>query len=64
MGKKLSISETERAQIVVSSKEGYSEREVSAKTAVHTTIANFNYGSYKDLNKSWRPIKTYPEIIC
>ena len=29
-----------------------------SKTAVHTTIALFNnYGSYKDLNKSGKPMK-------
>ena len=64
MGKKSSLSETKRAQIVVLSEEGYSEREISAKmqcskTAVHTALENFNnYGSYKDLKRSGRPKKT------
>ena len=66
MGKKSSLSETKRAQIVVLSEEGYSEREISAKmqcskTAVHTALKNFNnYGSYKDLKRSGRPKKTSP----
>ena len=48
---------------MVLSKEGYSEREISAriycsKTAVHTVSANFNnHVSYKDLNRSGRPMK-------
>ena len=64
MGKKSSLFETKRSQIVVFTKEGYSERKISAKigcskTAVHLAIANFyNYGSYKDLNRSGRPMKT------
>ena len=52
IGKKSSLSETKRSQIVVLRKGGYSERETSAKIccskiAVHTGIANFNnyYGS-------------------
>ena len=66
MGKKLLLSEIERSRIVVLSKEGYSEREISAKirrskAAVHTVIANFNNcGSYKDLNRSGRFMKTSP----
>ena len=58
MGKKLSLSKITMFQIVISSKEGYSEREINAKircskTALHTVTANFNnYGSYKDLNRS------------
>ena len=53
---------------MVLSKEGYSEREISAKirvccskTAVHTALENFNkYGSYKDLNRSGPPKTTSP----
>ena len=46
MGKKSSLSETKMSQIVVLTKEEYSEREISAKiccnnTAVHTATANF-----------------------
>ena len=69
MGKKSSISETKRSQIVVLSKKCHSEREISAKirrskTAVHTAIANFNnYESCKDLNRSGRPMKTSREMI-
>ena len=44
---KSSLSETERAQIVVLSQEGYSKRKISAKmrcnkTAVQTSLKNFN----------------------
>ena len=54
---------------MVLSKESYSEQEISAKfhcskTALHTAFANFNnYGSYKDLNRSGRPIKRYTKMI-
>ena len=62
MGKKSSLSETKSFQTVVFSKEGNTEREISAKmrcskTAMHTEFVNFNnYGSYKDLNRSGRPM--------
>ena len=54
---------------MILSTEGYSElinqcKDCCSETAVHTAIANFNYyGSYKDLNKSGRPMKTSPKMI-
>ena len=69
MGKKLSLSETKRSQSEVSSKKGYLEREISkkihcSKTAVHTAMEDFNnYGSYKDLNRSGRPMKRSHKMI-
>ena len=64
MGKKASLSETQRAQIVILCKEGQSERKISeklnvSKTAVHQTIVKFkNTGLYSDQKRSGRPRKT------
>ena len=52
---------------MVSRNKGYSETAISAKmhcskTVVHIAIANFNnYWSYKDLNRSGKPMKTLPQ---
>lgn len=64
MGKKASLSETQRAQIVILYKEGQSERKISenlgvSKTAVHQAIVKFkNSGLYSDQKRSGRPRKT------
>ena len=63
MGKKSSLFETKKAQIVVLSQKGYSEREVGAamrnsQTAMHTVLESFfNYGRYKDSKRSGMPKK-------
>jgi transposase len=64
MGKKASLSDVQRAQIVTLHKEGYSERKIAvkiccSKTAVHTAISKFeNEGSYSDKKRTGRPRKT------
>ena len=64
-----SLFESKKVQIVVLSEEGYSAREISAKircskTVMHTAFANFNInGSYKDFNRSTRPMKIFSELI-
>jgi len=64
MGKKRSLSETQRAQIVILLQEGYTEGAISerlavSKTTVHQAVVTFkNCGSYSDCNRSGRPQKT------
>ena len=64
LGRKKSLSEVQRGQIVALHDEGLSERKIAAKlkvskTAVHQSIKKFKqYGSYKDLHRSGRPRKT------
>ena len=64
MGRKKSLSEVQRGQIVALHNEGLSERKIAAKlkvskTAVHQSIKKFKQcGSYKDLHRSGRPRKT------
>ena len=64
MGKKRSLSEAQRAQIVILRQEGYTERAISerlavSKTAVHQAVVKFkNCGSYSDCKRSGRPRKT------
>ena len=64
MGRKASLSDVQRARIVTLHEEGHSERKMAvkmacSKTAVHTTINNFEfYGNYSDKKKSGRPRKT------
>jgi len=64
MGKKRSLSEAQRAQIVILRQEGYTERAISerlavSKTAVYQAVVKFkNCGSYSDCKRSGRPRKT------
>ena len=64
MGKRSHLTETQRAQIVVLQQEGYSERQIGARTscsknAVHNALEKFRkYGSYGDTPKLERPRKT------
>jgi len=64
LGRKKSLSEVQRGQIVALHDEGLSERKIAAKlkvskTAVHQSIKKFKqYGSYKDLHRSGRARKT------
>jgi len=64
MGKKRSLSEAQRAQIVILRQKGYTERAISehlavSKTAVHQTVVKFkNCGPYSDCKWSGRPRKT------
>ena len=64
MGRKRSLSEAQRAQIVILRQEGYAERAVSerlavSKTAVHQAVVKFkNCGSSSDCKRSGRPRKT------
>ena len=64
LGRKKSLSEVQRGQIVALHNEGLSERKITAKlkvskTAVHQSIKKFKqYGSNKDLHRSGRPRKT------
>jgi len=64
MGKKRSLSEAQRAHIVILRQEGYTERTICerlavSKTAVHQAVVKFkNCGSYSDRNRSGRPRKT------
>lgn len=66
MGKKASLSEVQRAQVVTLHKEGYSERSIServgcSKTAVHQAVAKFQMeGTYTDAKRPGRPRKTSP----
>ena len=63
MGKKSSLTEVLRAQIVTLHGEGYTERDISAKlryskTAVHNAIVKFNTdGTFRDSKRSGRPRK-------
>ena len=64
MGRKSSLTEVQRARIVLLNQEGYSERQISkaekcSKTAVRNALAKFkNSGSYSDNKRSGRPRKT------
>ena len=64
MGRKSSLTEVQRARIVLLNQEGYSERQISkaekcSKTTVHNALAKFkNSGSYSDNKRSGRPRKT------
>jgi len=64
MGKKRSLSEAQRAQIVILCQEGYTERAISerlavSKSAVHQAVIMFkNCGSYSDCKRSGRLRKT------
>ena len=64
MGRKSSLTEVQRARIVLLNQKGYSERQISkaekcSKTAVHNALAKFkNSGSYSDNKRSGRPRKT------
>ena len=64
MGRKSSLTEVQRARIVLLNQEGYSERQISkaekcSKTAVHNALAKFrNSGSNSDNKRSGRPRKT------
>ena len=64
MCKKRSLSEAQRAQILILRQEGYTERAISkrlavSKTAVHQAVVKFkNCGSYSDCERSGRPRKT------
>ena len=64
MGKKASLSEIQRAQVVILSREGLSEREISekmsvGKTAVHQAIVKYRKsGVYSDQKRSGRSRKT------
>ena len=64
MGKKSSLSQVQRAEIVTLHKEGYLERKISSKcdvskTAVHRAIINWRLRiNYSDLKRSGRPKKT------
>lgn len=61
MGKKPSLSEAQRAQIVLLHDEGYSQRQISirmscSKTAVHNAIRKYEQnGHYSDMKRSGRP---------
>ena len=63
MCRKASLSDVQRARIVTLDEEGHSERKIAvkmvcSKTAVHTTINNFElYDNYSDKKKSGRPRK-------
>ena len=58
MGRKSSLTEVQRARIVLLNQEGYSERQINkaekcSKTAVHNALAKFkNSGSYSDNKRS------------
>ena len=66
MGKKASLSEIKRSQIVILHKEGLSERTISSgmecsKSAVHNAIVKCkNFGLYRDKKRSGRPRVTSP----
>ena len=66
MGKKASLSEVQRAEIVTLHKEGYAERAIServgcSKTAVHQAVVKFQTKrTYTDTKRSGRPRKTSP----
>ena len=69
MGKKASLSEVKRVQIVILQKEGYSERQIKtqlkcSKTAVHNALVNVkNFGTYSDKKRFGRPQKTTPRDV-
>ena len=63
MGRKSSLTEVQRARIVLLNQEDYSEQiskvEKCSKTAVHNALAKFkNSGSYSDNKRYGRPRKT------
>ena len=64
MGRKASLSDIQRARVVILHEEGYSERKIAvqmacSKTAVHSTINNFElYVNYSYKQKSGWPRKT------
>ena len=64
MGRKSSLTEVQRARIVLLNQEGYLERQISKAekcsiTAVHNALAKLkNSGSYSDNKRSGRPRKT------
>ena len=64
MGKKMSLSQGQRAQIVTLYRESYSEPKISAKCkvskiAVHATMINWRLRRiYSDSKRSGRPKKT------
>ena len=64
LGRKSSLTEVQRARIVLLNQEGYSERQISkakkcSKTTVLNALAKFkNSGSYSDNKRSGRPQKT------
>ena len=66
MGKKLSLSDVQRAQIMALYKEKYSERSISqrikrSKNAVHNAVVKFKKtGTYSDAKQSGRPRKSTP----
>ena len=66
MGKRASLTEVQRGQIVILQKQGLTERDISqkigcSKTAVHQAIVKFkNLGTFRDLKRSGRPRKTTP----
>ena len=66
MGKKWSLSDVQRAQIVALYKEGYSERSISeqikrSKNAVHNAIVKFKKTwTHSDAKRSGRPRKSMP----
>ena len=65
MDRKASFSDVQRARIVTLHEEGHSEHKIAVKmacckTAVHTTINNFElYSNYSDKKKSGRPRKNF-----
>ena len=64
MGRKASLTEVQRAQIVLLHDEGYSERQIAlkmrcSKTAVNNAIRKFEHdGQYSDKKRLERPRKT------
>ena len=62
MGKKLGLSETKKAQIVILHKEGFTQKKICKKvscnkTVVHQAIARFkNFGQEKE----WKAKKSKP----
>ena len=68
MGKKLSLSDVQRAQIEALCKEGYSERSISkrikrSKNAVHNAVVKFKKTeTYSDAKRSGRPRKSMPRM--
>ena len=65
MGKKSTLSDVERAQIMALHKEGYSERSIServkrSKNAVHNAVMKFQKsGTYSDGQKVWSSTKNH-----
>ena len=66
MGKKSTLSDVERAQIMALHKKGYSERSIServkrSKNAIQNAVVKFQKsGTYSDAKRSGRPQKTTP----